>query len=48
LGKAVGEHAERAAAIQTEIEALEKKARAEGANWDKERGWLEAALRVRD
>jgi hypothetical protein len=32
LGKAVGEHAERAAATQIEIEALEKR-RAEGANW---------------
>src|SRR5580704_18051510 len=45
LDKAEGEHAKRAAAIQAEIEALEKKARAEDANWDKERGRLEAVLR---
>jgi hypothetical protein len=43
--KAAGEHAKRAAAIQVEIDALEKKARAEDADWGKERGRLEAALR---
>jgi hypothetical protein len=43
--KAAGEHAKRAAAIQVEIDALEKKARADDADWDKERGRLEAALR---
>jgi hypothetical protein len=43
--KAAGEHSKRAAAIQVEIDALEKKARADEADWDKERGRLEAALR---
>jgi hypothetical protein len=39
------EHVKRAVAIQAELEAIEKKARAEDADWDKERGRLEAALR---
>jgi hypothetical protein len=43
--KAGREHAKRAVAIQAELEAIEKKARAEDADWDKERGRLEAALR---
>jgi hypothetical protein len=43
--KAEGEHAKRAAAIKAEIKALEGKARAEDADWDKERVRLEAALR---
>jgi hypothetical protein len=43
--KADDEHAKRAAAIQTEIDALEKEARAEDADWDREREQLEAALR---
>jgi hypothetical protein len=43
--KAEGEHAKRAAAIQADIDALEKKARAEDADWDKEKGRLETALR---
>jgi flagellar motility protein MotE (MotC chaperone) len=43
--KAEGEHAKRAAAIQAEMDALEKKARAEDADWDKERGRLKTALR---
>jgi hypothetical protein len=43
--KAEAEHAKRAAAIQVEIDALEKKARADEADWDKERRRLEAALR---
>jgi hypothetical protein len=45
LDKAEQEHAKRAAAIQAEMEAIEKKAQAEDANWDKQRGRLEAALR---
>jgi hypothetical protein len=45
LDKAEQDHAKRAAAIQAEMEAIEKKAQAEDANWDKERGRLEAALR---
>jgi hypothetical protein len=45
LDKAEGEHAKRAAAIQAEIDALEKKARTEDADWDKERGRLKAAVR---
>ena len=49
LDKAKGEHEKRAAAIQAEIEALEEKARAENADWDKERKRLESMLRrVRD
>jgi hypothetical protein len=43
--KAKGEHEERATAIQAAIEALEEKARAENADWDKEKERLEAALR---
>ena len=39
------EHAKRAAAIQAEVEALEKKSPAEKARWDKEKGRLEASLR---
>jgi hypothetical protein len=39
------EHTKRAAAIQAEMAAIEKKARAEDVNWDKQRGRLEAALR---
>jgi colicin import membrane protein len=45
LDKAEREHAKRAAAIQTEIEALEKRSRAEDDRWEKERGRLQAALR---
>jgi hypothetical protein len=45
LGNAEGEHAKRAAAIQVKIDALEKKARAEDAGWEKERERLKAALR---
>lgn len=43
--KAKGEQEERATAIQAAIEALEEKARAENADWDKEKERLEAALR---
>ena len=39
------EHAKRAAAIQAEVEALEKRSQAEDARWDKEKERLEAALR---
>jgi hypothetical protein len=45
--KAEAEHAKRAAAIQVEIDALEKKARADEADWDKERGRLEAGCGAR-
>jgi membrane protein involved in colicin uptake len=39
------EHAKRAAAIQVEVDALEKKSQAEDARWDKEKARLEATLR---
>jgi hypothetical protein len=45
LDKAEREHAERAAAIQAEVEALEKRSQAEDACWDKEKERLDAALR---
>lgn len=45
LDEAEGEHAERVAAIRSEIEALEKRAGTEDARWEKEKGRLEAALR---
>jgi hypothetical protein len=45
LETAEREHAKRAAAIQLEVDALEKKSQAEDARWDKERGRLESALR---
>jgi hypothetical protein len=45
LDKAEGEHAERAAAIQRELEALEKRSQAEDARWHKEKERLETALR---
>ena len=45
LETAEREHAKRAAAIQLEVDALEKKSQAEDARWDKERGRLEVALR---
>jgi len=44
LNKAEQEHAKRAATIQAEVEALEKRLQAEEARWDKEKGRLEAAL----
>ena len=43
--KAQQEHARKAAVIQAEVEALEKRARAEDDRWQKERTRLEAALR---
>jgi hypothetical protein len=45
LDKAEGEHAKRVAAIQAEIEDLEKQSRAEDSRWEQERGRLEKALR---
>jgi hypothetical protein len=45
LNKAEQEHAKRAATIQAEVEALEKRSQAEETRWDKEKGRLEAALR---
>jgi hypothetical protein len=45
LDNAEQEHAKRAAAIQAEVEALEKRSQAEDARWNKEKERLEAALR---
>jgi hypothetical protein len=45
LDKAEREHAERAAAIQAEVEALEKRSQAEDARWDKEKERLKATPR---
>ncbi|MGY4572115.1 hypothetical protein [Bradyrhizobium sp. USDA 3256] len=45
LDKAEQEHAKRAATIQAEVEALDKRSRAEEARWDKEKARLETALR---
>ena len=45
LHKGEQEHAKRAAAIQAEVEALEKKSQAEKARWDKQKWRLEASLR---
>ena len=45
LNKAEQEHAKRVAAVQAEVEALEKRSQAEQARWDKEKERLEAALR---
>ena len=45
LDKAKQEHAKRAAAIQAEVEALEKRSQTEEALWHKETERLEAALR---
>jgi hypothetical protein len=45
LDKAEQEHAKRAATIQAEVEALEKRSQVEKARWDKEKERLEAALR---
>ena len=44
LGKAEQEHAKRAAAIQAELDALEKRSQAAETRWDKEKARLEAAL----
>jgi hypothetical protein len=49
LDKAQGEHAKRAAAIQVELEALEKQSQAEETRWEQEKKRLEATLkRARD
>ena len=45
LETAEREHAKKTAAVQAEVEALEKRSRAEDARWDKEKDRLEAALR---
>jgi hypothetical protein len=45
LDKAEQEHAKWAAAIQAEVEALEKRSQTEEARWDKEKKRLQAALR---
>jgi hypothetical protein len=45
LDKAEREHAKKAADIQAEVEALEKRSRAEDDRWEKERERLHAALR---
>jgi hypothetical protein len=45
LDKAEQEHAKRAAAIQAEVEVLEKRSETEQARWDKEKERLEVALR---
>ena len=45
LDKAEREYAKRAAAIQAEMEALEKRSQGEDAGWKQERGRLEKALR---
>jgi hypothetical protein len=45
LDKAEQNHAKRSAAIQAEVEALEKRAQTEVARWDKEKNRLQAALR---
>ena len=45
LEKAEREHARRAAAIQAEVEALEKRSQAEYAHWTKEKERLEDAMR---
>ncbi|WFU34294.1 cell envelope biogenesis protein TolA [Bradyrhizobium brasilense] len=45
LDKAEQEHAKRVAAIQAEVEVIEKRSQAEKARWDKEKERLEATLR---
>lgn len=45
LDKAAQEHVKRAAVIEAEVEALEKRSQAEKACWDKEKERLEATLR---
>jgi hypothetical protein len=45
LDKAEQEHAKRAAAIQAEVGALEKRSQTEEARWDKEKERLQTALR---
>ena len=45
LDKAEREHSKRASEIQAEVEALEKRSRAEHDRWGKERERLEGAVR---
>ncbi|MGY2805573.1 cell envelope biogenesis protein TolA [Bradyrhizobium sp. USDA 4506] len=45
LDKARQEHTKRAAVVQAEVEALEKRLQAEETRWDQEKARLEAALR---
>ena len=45
LDKAEQNHAKRSAAIQAEVEALQKRSQTEEARWDKEKERLKAALR---
>jgi hypothetical protein len=45
LDKAGRDHAKRAATLQVELEALEKRSQAEDARWDKDKERLEGALR---
>jgi flagellar motility protein MotE (MotC chaperone) len=45
LDKTERKHAKRIAAIQTEVEALEKRSLAEDHRWEKERERLQAAVR---
>ena len=45
LDKAEQNHAKRSAAIQAEVEALEKRSQTEETRWDKEKERLQAALR---
>jgi hypothetical protein len=45
LDAAEREHANRAAALQAEAEALEKRSQAENDRWEKEKERLQAALR---
>jgi dihydropteroate synthase len=45
LEQAERKHAVKAAAIQIEVEALEKRSRSEDARWAKERERLDAVLR---
>jgi hypothetical protein len=45
LGKAEEEHGKRADALRAELEAVEKKVRAEDADWDEEEKRLKSALR---
>ena len=45
LDKAEREHVKKADAIRHEAEALEKKSQAEEARWEREKGWLDKAVR---
>lgn len=45
LDEAEREHMQRADSLRSEIEAIEKKLKAEDADWENQEGWLKAALR---